>query len=58
MKTKTIKNKDTGDWALPGDPLSINEFKTGIKDAEKGPFFTIEESKKILKGWRSQKHSR
>ena len=58
MKTKTIKNKDTVNWALPGDPLTVDEFKAGIKEAEKGPFYTIEESKKILREWRSQKNSR
>jgi hypothetical protein len=56
MKTKTIKNKETDKWALPGDPLTAEEFKAGIKEAEKGPFYTIEESKKILKEWRSQNH--
>lgn len=55
MKTKTIKNKETDNWALPGDPITAEDFKAGIKEAEKGPFYTIEESKKILKEWRSQK---
>ncbi len=30
MKTKTVKTIDTT-WALPGEPLSIDEFKAGIK---------------------------
>lgn len=58
MKIKTIKKKETGNWTLPGDPLTVDESKAGIKEAEKGPFFTIDESKKILKEWRSQKNSR
>ena len=58
MKTKTIKNKVTDNWALPGDPLTSEELKAGIKEAEKGPFYTIEESRKIIKEWRSQKNSR
>ncbi len=49
MKTRTLKVKETDKWALPGKPLTVDEFKAGIKEAEKGPFFTIEESKKILK---------
>jgi len=57
MKTKTIKSKEKGNWALPGDPPSLDEFKSGIKEAEKGPFYTINESKKILKEWRSQRNS-
>ena len=52
MKTKIIKTKGTGSWALPGDPITLDEFKTGIKEAEKGPFHTIAESKKIIEGWR------
>jgi hypothetical protein len=58
MKTKTIKSKETSHWALPGDPLSVDEFKAGIKEAEKGPFYTIEESKKIIEEWRRQRNSR
>ncbi len=57
MKTKTIKTKETR-WALPGEPISIDEFKAGIKEAEKGPFYTIEESKKILTEWRKKRNSR
>ena len=58
MKTKTIKTKETGSWALPGNPISLEEFKAGIKEAEKGPFYTIEESKKIIAEWRSKRNSR
>ncbi|NEW83898.1 MAG: hypothetical protein GZ094_16240 [Mariniphaga sp.] len=58
MKTKTIKRKETGNWALPGEPLTLDEFKEGIKEAEKGPFYTIDESKKILNEWRRPKNSR
>lgn len=57
MKTKAIKTKETA-WALPGEPISIDEFKAGIKEAEKGPFYTIEESKKILAEWRKKRNSR
>jgi hypothetical protein len=58
MKTKTIKTKETGSWALPGDPLTLDEFKAGIKEAEKGPFYTIEESKKMIAEWRKKRTSR
>ena len=57
MKTKIIKTKGTGSWALPGDPITLDEFKTGIKEAEKGPFHTIEESKKIIEEWRRKRNS-
>jgi hypothetical protein len=57
MKTKIIKTKGTGSWALPGDPITLDEFKAGIKEAEKGPFHTIEESKKIIEEWRRKRNS-
>ena len=55
MKSRTLKVKETDKWAIPGEPITVNEFKAGIKEAEKGPFFTIEESTKILKEWRKPK---
>lgn len=58
MKTKTIKSKETGKWALPGDPLTDDEFKASIKEAEKGPFYSVEQSKKILGEWREERNSR
>ena len=52
---KKVVNKN---WALPGGVLSIQEFEKGIKDAEKGPFYTIEESKKMIAQWRREKSSK
>jgi len=57
MKTKTLKIKKKDEWAIPGGQITVNEFKAGIKEAEKGPFFTIDESKKILQEWRKPKNS-
>ena len=57
MKT-AIKNKETNSWALPGQAISLDEFKAGIKKAEDGPFHTIGESKKIIEGWRRKRNSR
>ncbi len=57
MKARTLKIKEKDKWAMPMEPISVDEFKAGIKEAEKGPFFTIEESKKILKEWRKQRKS-
>jgi len=42
---------------LPGDPISLDEFKAGIKEAEKGTFHTIGESKKNLDEWRRKRNS-
>lgn len=56
MKAKNI-TKETECWALPGEPLSLDGFKEGIKKAEEGPFYTIRESKKMLEEWRKKKSS-
>lgn len=57
MKTK-VKNAIQKNWALPGEPLSKDEFKKDIKDVEKGPFYSIEESKKMISEWRKQRNSK
>jgi hypothetical protein len=56
MKTKVTKTKVSSSWALPGDPISLEEFRAGIKEAEKGPFYTIDESKKMIAEWRKKKN--
>jgi hypothetical protein len=58
MKAKYIKLKESESWALPGNPISLDEFKAGIKEAEKGPLYTVEESKKKLEEWRKKRNSR
>jgi len=55
MKTKSTKAKKTS-WSLPGEPISIEEFKAGIKEAEKGPFYTVEESRIMVKEWRKKRN--
>ena len=52
MKTKTIKTKETR-WALSGEPISIDEFKAGIKEAEKGSFMTLDDLKKRVEEWKA-----
>ncbi len=42
--------------ALSGEALSEDQLKEAIKVAEKGPFYSIEESKKLIKRLRGQKH--
>lgn len=58
MKTKVIKSGEKDQWSLPGTSISKEEFKSGIKKAEKGPFYTVEESKKLLEEWRKERNSR
>ncbi len=54
MKTEVKKSKS---WALEGSPISIDEFKKDIAKAEKGPFYTPEQAKKLLATWRKKKDS-
>ena len=58
MKTKILKTKDKDQWALPGNPISEDEFKNGIHKAETGLFYSVGESKKLLGEWRKQENSR
>jgi hypothetical protein len=57
MRSKILKSKEKESWALPGDPLSVDSFIAGIKKAEEGPFYTLEESKKLLQEWRKKRSS-
>ena len=52
MKTKSIKLKKKDSWVLPGDPITLDEFKSVIKKAEKGPLFTLYEVKKAVEEWK------
>jgi hypothetical protein len=52
MKTKTVNSKKTDSWALPGDPITLEEFKAGIKESEKGPFMTLDELKQGVEEWK------
>ncbi len=54
---RTTKSKEKK-WAIPGEPLDSDEFTKGIEEAEKGSFYSIEESKQLLKEWRKNKTSR
>jgi hypothetical protein len=50
LKTK-VKNKDPKNWILPDNTLSQDEFLAGIRKAEKGPFYTIQESMEHFEQW-------
>ena len=51
MKIKATRTTKKS-WALPGEPISIDEFKAGIKEAEKGLFMTLDELKKSVEEWK------
>ena len=53
-KTVRIKvgTKSKGpNWAIPGQVVSPDEIQAAIKDAEKGPFYTSQESMEHFEKW-------
>ena len=50
-----IKNKQVKSLAMEGSSIPIDELKKGIAKAEKGPFYTLEQSKKLIASWRKEK---
>ncbi len=51
---KTISNTSKN-YAIPGKPMAEKEFLAFIKEAEKGPFFPVENLKKdVLALWKKK----
>lgn len=55
MKPEITKT-DQKNWALPGEPISIEEFEMGIKEAEVGPFMSLEELKRSVEEWKKEQN--
>ena len=53
--TKTTKTLETS-WALPGELIDIRKFKVSIKEAEKGPFMTLDVLKKDVEQWKKSQN--
>jgi hypothetical protein len=51
----TIKTKEEKNWTRPGVKLTHEEFIEGIRKAEEGPFYTLEEVREMRKKWRKSK---
>ena len=45
------QKKDIKNWILPENSLSQDEFLSGIKQAEEGLFFTVQESMENFEQW-------
>ena len=54
MKKVKIKVVPKRNLAVPGKPLSKEEFKELIEEAENGTFHSVSESKKIFQDWRKK----
>ncbi len=50
IKTKKSKKKEKN-WSLPGTKLTQDEFEEGIRKAEEGPFYTVQESMEHFESW-------
>ncbi len=44
--------------AIEGGELTIEEFKSMVKKAEEGPFYTLEEGQEMVRQWREQRRNR
>lgn len=53
MEIKTIKKKRV---LLPGLDMTREEFMARIRQAEEGPFYTLEEFKQKMQEWKAQKY--
>ena len=50
--------RDPKNWILPGNILSQDELVDGIRKAEKGPFYTIQESMEHFEQWMKSREKR
>jgi len=48
-----IKSPKTN-YAIPGNPMDQQEFDQMIRDAEKGPFYTVAEVKAEMAKWKAR----
>jgi hypothetical protein len=58
MRTNTIEKpvtKRTINWALPNQTVTHDEFMNAIREAEKGPFMTMDEFEKRFEAWKLKK---
>jgi hypothetical protein len=60
MKIIKPKNGKTGKkrWILPETMMTQEEFISGIMEAEKGPFSTVQESMEHFEKWLDQKEKK
>jgi len=58
MKTNLAKDKITNkksNWVLPGQAVTHDELKDAIKEAEQGPFITVDEFEQRFEEWKHKK---
>lgn len=55
MKIAKKKEPKEINWAIPGQTVTHDEFMAAIRQAEKGPFITMEEFEKRFEAWKHKK---
>lgn len=66
MEIKTASKKRKQEYhtswkfnpAIEGGELTITELKTIVKEAEEGPFYSLEEGQEMIRQWREQRRNR
>lgn len=51
MKTVRAKASQQINWAIPEQTITREEFVSAIEEAEKGPFYTVQESMQHFEQW-------
>ena len=51
MSTKGLKDTSSNNRFTSGEALTESEFIQGIEKAEKGPFYSVQESMKRFETW-------
>ncbi len=60
-KTATVKSDQEPkerNWAIPDQVVSLEEIQTAIKNAEKGPFMTVQEAMNDFEQWLKSRQKR
>ena len=58
MESKGLKDKHSENRFTSANKLSEAEFKKGIKEAEKGPFYTVQESMTQFESWLKKRNEK
>ncbi|NBC04257.1 MAG: hypothetical protein GVY20_11190 [Bacteroidetes bacterium] len=58
MTPKRIKDKSSKNRFTSGEALTEKEFMQGIERAEKGTFYTVQESMKQFESWLNKREKK
>lgn len=58
METKNKSEQTSSQKFTSGTSLTEQEFKKGIQDAEKGPFYSVQESMSRFESWLKKRENK